>query len=64
MASRGSGGLVGSWLAMGGRGWSLEVAADLGGSQVTIVTCQNFINAPNFKIKKLELPSLFEVGRE
>jgi hypothetical protein len=68
MASGTVHGLLGSWVAMGGRKWPMEVAVDLGGSLVTLIHCQIFINAPNFKIKKLhkatELPSFFDVDRK
>jgi hypothetical protein len=38
MASGAAGGLVGSWVAMGGPGWPLEVAVDLGRLRMTLIT--------------------------
>jgi hypothetical protein len=68
MVLRAAGGLLGSWVAIGCHGWPLWVAVDLVGSQLTLITCQIFTNAPNFRIRKrqkaAELPSLFEVGRK
>jgi hypothetical protein len=51
MASGVLGYLVGSQVAMAGRGCPLGVAVDLGGSLVTLITCQIFKNALNFRIK-------------
>jgi hypothetical protein len=52
MAFGAAGGLMGSWVTMGDRGWPLGVAVDPKGSQVRLITCQIFRNAPNFRIKK------------
>jgi hypothetical protein len=45
IATGAASGLVGSWVAMGVCGWPLGVAVDLGGSRVTLITCQTFTYA-------------------
>jgi hypothetical protein len=39
-------------LKVAGRRWSLGIAVDLGGSQVTIVTGKIFKSAPNVRMEK------------
>jgi hypothetical protein len=51
LASRDSGGLMGSFVAMESCGWYLGVAVDLKGLRVTQIRCQIFKNVQNFRIE-------------